>query len=404
MEQDDHRSIGKRLQLFHFQEEAPGMVFWHPRGMAVLRALEEVNRRYVKGQGYLEVKSPQLIREPIWHKSGHWQHFREHMFVLEEDEGRLSALKPVSCPGHLSIARRMSLSYRDLPLRLSELGVCHRNEQSGALAGLFRLRQFVQDDGHVLCEPHRAVEEIAAFCASIPDFYRAFGFDRLSVALAGRPPEKLGAEPIWDEAERLLSQGAREGGLDFELVPGGGAFYGPKIELSLVDRQGRSWQCGTIQIDYFMPERFGVEYVDASGARRHPVMLHRALCGSLERFLGIVLEHHKGRLPAWLAPEKVAVLPVGRAQEEAARSLVRALEDRGIAASLDPSEESLGRRVAVAHANEVPFVAVIGPREIERGEVDVRGREGRSVIGRERLFDWLADAVRAPFSNPARMW
>ncbi|MFO0548542.1 MAG: threonine--tRNA ligase [Polyangiaceae bacterium] len=397
MDHDDHRSIGKRLELFHFQEEAPGMVFWHPRGFSLLRELEEANRRYVRRHGYIEVKSPQLLRQPIWERSGHWQHFRENMFVLGEEDGLASALKPVSCPGHLAIARRMSLSYRDLPLRLSELGVCHRNEQSGALAGLFRLRQFVQDDGHILSAPEAAVEEIARFCASIPEFYRAFGFERVHVALASRPPDRLGGDESWDSAERALAEGARLAGLDFEVSPGGGAFYGPKLELALVDRAGRSWQCGTIQLDAFLPERFGVEYADASGARRHPVMLHRALCGSLERFLGIVLEHHRGRLPAWLSPDKVVVLPLRASEEEAARVLCRELSAHGLAAAVDASDENVGKRVAIAHAREIPYIIVIGPRELERGEVDVRGRAGREVVARDRIVSWLLEAARPPF-------
>ncbi len=397
MNPDDHRAIGKRLELFHFQEEAPGMVFWHPKGLAMVRELEEANRRFVRRNGYREVRSPQLIRQPIWERSGHWQHFRENMFVLEDEEGLASALKPVSCPGHLSIARRMSLSYRDLPLRLSELGVCHRNEQSGALAGLFRLRQFIQDDGHILCAPEDVIAEVAAFCVSIREFYRAFGFERLDVALAERPSPRMEGEASWDRAEHALAEGARAAGLSFVRSPGGGAFYGSKLEIAMVDRSGRVWQCGTIQVDHFLPARFGVDYADACGHRKHPVMLHRALCGSLERFLGIVLEHHRGRVPAWLSPEKVRVLPIGRSEEDAARALVRELVSSGISAELSASDEGLGKRIALAHAAEVPFVVAMGPRDLARGEVDLKSRDGRVVLARDALVAHLSRAIRQPW-------
>lgn len=394
MNDDDHRAIGKRLDLFHFQEEAPGMVFWHPRGLAIYRELEEASRRHVRREGYKEVRSPQVLRQPIWERSGHWKHFHENMFVLEEDEGRVAALKPVSCPGHLEIARRMALSYRDLPVRLAELGVCHRNEQSGALAGLFRLRQFVQDDGHVLCAEDQVVGEVARFCASIGPFYRAFGFDRVHVSLAGRPASRFGDEAVWDRAEAALAEGAGRGGLEFEIVPGGGAFYGPKIEIGLVDRSGRSWQCGTIQLDFFLPERFDVEYIDADGGRKRPAMLHRALYGSLERFLAIVLEEHEGRLPPWLSPEQVRILPLHPA--EAALELARELGDRGVRVEVDASNESVSKRVALAHAWEVPFVIAIGPRELVGGFVDLRSREARSSVPRDAIVDRLAAAVRPP--------
>jgi threonyl-tRNA synthetase len=396
MDDHDHRSIGNRLDLFHFQEDAPGMVFWHLRGLAIVRELEEASRRHVRREGYQEVRSPQVLRQAIWERSGHWEHFREHMFVLEDDDGPAAALKPVSCPAHLEIARRRSLSYRDLPLRLSELGVCHRDEQSGALAGLFRLRQFVQDDGHVFCSEDRVVDEVARFCRSIGPFYRAFGFEHVAIALAGRPASRFGDEERWDRAERALREGAEAAGLRPELVPGGGAFYGPKLELSLVDRVGRAWQCGTIQLDFFLPERFDLAYVDAGGSRRRPAMLHRALFGSLERFLAIVLEHHEGRLPPWLSPEQVRVLPLRPEHAGAAGQLAEGLRDQGIRADVDPRDGGLSRRVALAHADEVPFVLVLGQRELEGDFVDVRSREGRREIPRGELPARLAEALRPP--------
>ncbi len=396
MQPDDHRNLGNQLDLFHFQEDAPGMVFWHPRGLAIYRELEEAARRHVRREGYREVRGPQVLRRAIWDKSGHWDHFRENMFVLEDEPARLAALKPVSCPGHLEIVARMAPSFRDLPLRLAELGVCHRNEQSGALSGLFRLRQFVQDDGHVFCSEAQVAAEVARFCASIRPFYGAFGFEDLHVALAGRPESRLGDDASWDRAEAQLAQGAKAGGLDPELVPGGGAFYGPKLEIGLRDRSGRSWQCGTIQLDFFLPERFGVEYVDSDGSRKRPAMLHRALYGSLERFLAIVIEHHRGRLPAWLSPEQVRILPLHDSEQEAARILAHELEERRIRVEIDPSGESIKKRVALAHAWEVPFVVVIGPKEVEGGFVDLRDRDGRSAVARGEIVARLEEAVRPP--------
>lgn len=372
------------------------MVFWHPRGLVIYRALEEAARRQARRDGYREVRGPQVLRRAIWERSGHWDHFRDNMFVLEDEPARLAALKPVSCPGHLEIALRLAPSFRDLPLRLAELGVCHRNERSGALAGLFRLRQFVQDDGHVFCSEEQVVPEIARFCASIRPFYAAFGFHDLHVALAGRPEGRLGDDAIWDRAEAQLAQGAHEAGLDFELAPGGGAFYGPKLEIGLRDRSGRDWQCGTIQLDFFLPERFEVDYVDSDGSRKRPAMLHRALYGSLERFLAVVLEHHRGRLPPWLSPEQVRILPLHEAQRDVAIRLARELRERDIRAEIDSSNESVAKRVALAHAWEVPFVVVVGPKEVEGGFVDLRGRDRRSAVPRDELAPHLESAVRPP--------
>ncbi|MFO0614614.1 MAG: threonine--tRNA ligase [Polyangiaceae bacterium] len=399
MEKDDHRQIGRRLDLFHFQEEAPGMAFWHPRGLALYRALEDACRRHVRREGYREVRSPQLCRKALWERSGHWDHFRENMFCFAEDDDRWSALKPVNCPGHLELARQMQLSWRDLPLRLAEFGLVHRNEQSGNLSGLFRLRQFVQDDGHILCRPDQAVDEIAKFCRSLPAFYAAFGFDRLDVALSGRPESRVGSDEVWDLAEKQLRSGAERAGFEPRFVPGGGAFYGPKIEVSLLDALGRSWQCGTIQLDFFLPQRFGVEYVAPSGEHRQPVMLHRALAGSLERFLGVVLEHHGGRLPAWLSPEQVRVVPIGR-PESAARALGAQVADdlaqRGLRVEVDDGDESLAKRIAMGHLAEVPILVVLGDREVAAEAADVRSRGGREVVPLERLSAHIAALARPP--------
>ena len=392
MDARDHRRIGQALDLFHWQEEAPGMVFWHPRGWRMVRCLEAAVRRHMERAGFGEVRSPQLLRQAVWEASGHWHAFADNMFKLEED--RAAALKPVSCPAHLMMARRMSLSYRDLPLRLGELGLVHRNERSGSLHGLFRLRQFVQDDGHILCaDDAQVVSEVAAFCDSLAGFYAAFGFDDVSVAFASRPAQKIGDDALWDRAEALLAEAAERAAIAPAQHPGEGAFYGPKLEFILHDRLGRAWQCGTIQLDLVLAERFDVSFVDESGAARRPLVLHRAVLGSLERFLGIVLEHHAGGVPAWLAPEQVRVLPVGPAHEDAARDLVRRLRDDGLRADRDVRNESMSRRVLDAHQAAVPFVAVIGDREVAGGAVSLRGH---APMPRDEALALLKDRCRPP--------
>ena len=374
LDQDDHRNIGKIQRLFHFQEEAPGMVFWHPRGFALYRALEAAVRRQLSRDGYEEVRTPQVLRQSIWEASGHWQSFSTGMFKLAGDDVP-SAIKPVSCPGHLEMARRMALSYRDLPLRLAELGLVHRDEPSGVLHGLFRLRQFTQDDGHVLCEEAHVAGEVARFCASLRAFYGALGFDELRVGFSTRPAERAGDDALWDRAEALLASAAEQAGLAPVLQPGEGAFYGPKLELSLGDRTGRSWQCGTIQLDLVLPERFDVNYVDASGERRRPVMLHRAMLGSLERFIGVLLEHYHGQLPAWLAPEQVVVAPVGAAHRAYAAELAERLRTASLRARLDAGDATLSWRIRDAHALGVPLLCVVGDREVEARSVAVRERD-----------------------------
>lgn len=393
---DDHRKIGKRLGLFHFQDEAPGMVFWHPRGWALYREIEAVVRRCMNADGYQEVRSPQLLRRAIWQASGHWQHFRDGMFVLD-DADCPAALKPVSCPGHVQIAERMALSHRDLPLRLGELGLVHRAEQSGALHGLLRLRQFCQDDGHVFCRPDQVEEELERFLRSLLALQRAFGIDAPRVALSSRPELRAGSDEVWDRAEALLGAAAKKVGLECELQPGQGAFYGPKLELLLDDRGGRAWQCGTLQLDFFSAERFGLAYVDASGARRHPVMLHRALLGSLERFIGLLLERHGARLPEWLAPEQTVLLPVAPEHVAWAEHAVGELAAHGIRAALDARPERLARRVRDAHDRGVPLVAVVGAREVSGSALALREPDGKSWnAALPAARDLLRDRFRPP--------
>lgn len=379
-QQQDHRQIGQRLDLFHFQEEAPGMVFWHRRGHALVRVLEEALRRCVARDGFEEVRTPQLVRRPIWASSGHWEHFREHMYVFGGEEGREDALKPVNCPCHVQIVERMSPSYRDLPIRIAEFGVVHRAEDSGALSGLFRLRQFTQDDGHIFCAPEHVEQEIVAFCRSLKALYDAFGFGEVSVAMSTRPPQRAGDDALWDRAEAALEAASRQAGLDPVLQPGQGAFYGPKLEFALRDRMGRTWQCGTVQLDFVMPGRFGLSYVDASGGRTEPVMVHRAILGSLERFIAILLEHYDGSLPPWLAPEQVAVLPIADAQADYAREVVERLRAAGLRVARMSGGMTLSRAILEAHGSGVPLVGVVGRREVEGRAVALRDRGGKQVV------------------------
>jgi threonyl-tRNA synthetase len=371
LESSDHRVLGQQLDLFHLQEEAPGMVFWHPRGYALYRALEAVVRTWTARDGFEEVRTPELLRSAIWDRSGHWENFRVHMFAFSDD-GKSAAMKPVNCPGHAQIVKKRSLSHRDLPLRLAEFGIVHRDEPSGVLHGLLRLRQFTQDDGHVFLAESDVEQEVVQFCNSLYDFYRALGFTNIAVNFATRPAQRAGSDEVWDRAERALENAARRAGLSCRHKPGEGAFYGPKLEFELQDRHGRSWQCGTIQLDFVLPERFDLRYDDSSGKRLRPAMLHRAMLGSLERFLGILLEQHGGRVPAWLAPEQVRVLPVHREQRSYAEELVLRLRERDLRATVDAGEETLGRRIAKAHELCVPLLWVVGAREVSDGTVAER--------------------------------
>lgn len=376
----DHRRLGHGMDLFHFEEEAPGMVFWHPRGFTVYRLLEAEVRRQIERDEFAEVRSPQLLRRSIWERSGHWASYGEGMFrIAGEDEDGL-ALKPVNCPGHVRLFERRMPSYRDLPLRLAEFGVVHRDEPSGALAGLFRLRQFTQDDGHIFCREDQVEAEVARFAGGLFAFYRRLGFDRVEVGLSTRPAVRAGSDALWDRAEAWLASAASGAGISPQLQPGEGAFYGPKLEFVLKDRLGRGWQCGTIQLDLVLPERFDLGYVGEDGARHRPVMLHRALLGSLERFLGVLLEHCGGALPAWLAPEQVVVAPVTEAQAGAARAVHDTFVAAGLRSRLDARGATLGKRLREAHLAGVPFVAVVGAREAEARAVSLSPRGAAPTV------------------------
>ena len=394
LQPNDHRELARRLDLFHFRDEAPGMAFWRPNGLILHKALEDAARQLALAQGYREVRTPQLLRSDVWRSSGHWDHFRDNMF--QAPDGSLqAALKPVSGPGHLLLLNGRTLSYRELPLRLCEFGLCHRNEPSGTLHGLLRLRQFTQDDGHIFCEPEQAVAEISRFCAAVPDFYRAFGFESVRFALSTRPADRAGDDADWDVAEATLEQALRELDIAFNVQPGEGAFYGPKIEFSLDDRSGRAWQCGTIQFDLNMPCSFDVRYLDRNGALRRPVMLHRALFGSLERFMGILLEHHGATLPPWLAPQQLAVMPVGADQVAAAQELNRDLGEQGLRSCV-LGDETLSRRIALANQRGIPFVLVLGDRELDGGTVSLRSPDGKRSTPRSLVVDKLKQACAAP--------
>ena len=371
------------------------MVFWHPRGYTMLSALRAALARVAADDGFEEVLTPQILRQRVWDTSGHSAHYRETMFAIDDSEQPAFA-KPVSCPGHLEIFRRRAASYRDLPLRYAEFGLVHRNEPSGTLHGLFRLRQFTQDDGHVFCLRLQLVSEVARFCRSLQRCYRALGFERVEVAFATRPESRAGSDADWDEAESRLFAAASEAGLSPRHAPFAGAFYGPKLEFSLQDSAGRSWQCGTIQLDLVLPERFQVSYVEPDGGKARPAMLHRAVLGSLERFLGVLLEQHKGRVPAWLAPEQVVVLSVSEEHAEAARDAERELRASGVRAEVDARGESLSRRVLDAHERATPFVIVLGARERRAGLLTLRSGNQQRVLARAEAIAELVRALAPP--------
>lgn len=394
MERDDHRVLANIQELWHQHEDAPGMVYWQPRGLALYEQLVNVAKRRLHLEGYQEVRSPQLMRRPVWEKSGHWEHFKGGMFYVN-DEHLEAALKPVSCPAHAQLFQRSNPSYRELPMRLAEFGLVHRDEPSGSLQGLLRLRQFTQDDGHIFCREEHIVDEISKFCEGVIQVYKAFGFDEVVVALSTRPVARYGDDARWDRAEAYLYQGARQAKLDPIEQPGEGAFYGPKLEFKLVDWRGRQWQMGTIQLDFVMPERFELSFNNERSQPERPVMLHRAIYGSVERFMGIVLEHHQGSLPAWLAPEQIVIVPVHEDQRPYAQEILSELNALGLRAKLDVQRESLGKRLAHYHRLGIPYQLVIGRREAQQRRVNIRHKGQREVALYEGLA-LLKSACAAP--------
>ncbi len=377
-EKRDHRKIGKALDLFHQQEEGPGMVFWHPRGWAIWQQVEQYMCGVYRKSGYQEVRCPQVLDVSLWKKSGHWDNYAENMFFTESEK-HTYALKPMNCPGHVQIFNAGLHSYRDLPIRYGEFGGCHRNEPSGALHGIMRVRAFTQDDGHVFCTPEQIEPEVTAFHQQAMQVYGDFGFDNIALKIALRPDKRIGSDEVWDKAEEALRAALRAAGVAWEELPGEGAFYGPKIEYHMKDSIGRAWQVGTMQVDFMMPERLGAEYVDEHSQRRHPVMLHRAIVGSMERFIGILIEHHAGLLPPWLAPVQAVVFSITDAQADYVREVTQALVDKGFRVEADLRNEKVGYKIREHTLQKVPYLLVVGDREKESGAVSVRTRSGEDL-------------------------
>jgi len=377
-EKRDHRKLGRELDLFHIDEHSPGTVFWHPKGWTVWQEVEQYMRRVYRDNGYQEVKGPQILDQGLWEKTGHWDKYRENMFVTESEK-RDFALKPMNCPGHIIIFNQGIKSYRDLPLRFGEFGQCHRNEPSGSLHGIMRVRAFTQDDGHIFCTEAQIQAEVIAFTTLLQKVYRDFGFTDILYRLSTRPEKRIGSDESWDRAEAALAEGLRASGCDFEYLPGEGAFYGPKIEYTLKDAIGREWQCGTIKVDPNMPERLDAEYVGEDGARHRPIMLHRAIVGSLERFIGILVEQHAGALPTWLAPVQVAVLNITDAQADFAQEVVKMLKNQGLRVSLDLRNEKITYKIREHSMQKLPYILVVGDKEKAAGAVAVRARGNQDL-------------------------
>ena len=395
-EKRDHRRLGRQYDLFHLQDEAPGMVFWHPKGWAIWQQVEQYMRRVYQDNGYLEVKCPQIVDRTLWEKTGHWQNYRENMFTTESEK-RDYAIKPMNCPGHIQVFNTGLRSYRDLPLRYGEFGSCHRNEPSGALHGIMRVRGFTQDDGHIFCTEDQIQSEVTAFNALVRKVYADFGFHDIVVKLALRPEKRIGEDAVWDKAETALREGLRASGLTWEELPGEGAFYGPKIEFHIKDAIGRSWQCGTIQVDFSMPKRLDAEYVGEDNARHTPVMLHRAILGSLERFIGILLENYAGALPLWLAPVQAVVLNISEKQAQYAEHVAKTLRAAGIRAECDLRNEKITYKIREHSLNKLPYQLVVGDKEMAAESVAVRTRGGQDLgqMSIEMLIGRLQQEVAA---------
>ncbi len=379
MEENDHRLIASRMDLFHHQEEGPGMAFWHPRGFAVYRVIEDYIRRKMKKAGFREIRTPQLLARSLWERSGHWDKFGDNIFAFGDGD-QVFALKPMSCPAHVQIFNKGVRSFRDLPIRLCEFGACHRNEPSGALHGLLRTRAFVQDDAHIFCSEDHVEAEVANFCALLGAVYADFGFSDVRVAFSTRPDVRAGADATWDQAEAALSAAARSAGVDYQHDPGEGAFYGPKLDFFLRDNKGREWQCGTIQLDFVLPDRLDAHYTDTAGETVRPAMIHHAILGSVERFVGILLEHHDGNLPLWLAPDQIVVAAISDRQAAYALDVADKLEREGFRVATDNRSERLSKKIVDARNGGIPVVMVVGDREAGDGTVSMRRRDGTQQV------------------------
>ncbi|AJP57915.1 threonine--tRNA ligase [Pandoraea vervacti] len=390
-EKRDHRKLGRALDFFHMQEEAPGLIFWHPKGWTLWQQVEQYMRRVYRNNGYQEVKGPQILDRSLWEKSGHWENYKDNMFTTES-ENRAYALKPMNCPGHVLIFNSSLHSYRDLPLRYGEFGQCHRNEPSGGLHGLMRVRGFTQDDGHIFCTEDQILDECVNYTALLHSVYKDFGFTDMIYKVATRPEHRVGSDENWDKAEFALMESLRRSGCEFVIAEGDGAFYGPKIEYTLKDALGRQWQCGTMQVDFSMPERLDAEYVAEDNSRKRPVMLHRAILGSLERFIGILIEHHAGALPVWLAPEQVIVMNVSEKTADYAQEVTKKLKEQGLRARGDLRNEKISYKIREHSLQKVPYLLVVGDKEQEANTVAVRARGGvdLGVMPVDALIERLA--------------
>ena len=386
-EKRDHRKLGRELDLFHIDEFAPGLVFWHPKGWALWQQVEQYMRQVYKDCGYLEVKGPQILDKSLWEKTGHWENYRDNMFTTESEK-REYALKPMNCPGHVLIFKSQMRSYRELPIRYGEFGQCHRNEPSGSMHGIMRVRGFTQDDGHIFCTEDHILEECVAYTAQLQAVYKDFGFGEIIYKVATRPEHRVGSDELWDKAEHAVMESLRRSGVEFIVSPGDGAFYGPKIEYTLKDALGRQWQCGTMQVDFNTAERLGGEYVTETSGRAHPVMLHRAIIGSFERFIGMLIEHHAGALPAWLAPVQVSVLNITDGQSDYARQVVKTLQKQGLRVVSDLRNEKITYKIREHSLQKVPYILVLGDKEKANGAVAVRAR-GNQDLGAMPLADFF---------------
>ena len=394
-EKRDHRKLGKQLDLFHMQDEAPGMVFWHPKGWSIWLEVEHYMRKMFLDFGYQEVKTPTVMDKSLWEKSGHWQNYRDNMFTTSS-ENRDYAVKPMNCPGHIQIFNNALHSYRELPLRLAEFGSCHRNEPSGSLHGLMRVRGFTQDDAHIFCTEEQIKDEVAKFIIMLYKAYQDFGFKDVLVKLSTRPEKRVGSDETWDKAETALKAALLENKLEFDLQPGEGAFYGPKIEFTLKDSLSRLWQCGTIQLDFNLPERLGAEYVTEDNSRKHPVMLHRAIVGSMERFIGILIEHYSGAMPLWLAPTQAVILNIADAHVDYASKVMDELKKNHIRCDSDLRNEKITYKIREHSLQKIPYLLIVGEKEMEAGQVAVRTRKGEDLgsMSIKLLIDRLNQEVQ----------
>ena len=397
-EKRDHRKIGKQLNLFHLQEEATGSVFWHEKGWAIYLEIESYMRRKLQRSKYSEVKTPQVIDRSLWEKSGHWDKFKEHMFMAKGDDDKVLALKPMNCPGHVQIYKQGLKSYKDLPIRMAEFGSCHRNEPSGALHGIMRVRQFTQDDAHIFCMDSQITSECVRFCELLQEIYKDFGFSDLRVKFSDRPEKRAGDDQTWDKAEEALLVAIKAAEIDYTLNPGEGAFYGPKLEFVLTDAIGRDWQCGTLQVDFVLPNRLGANYIDEDGKKKHPVILHRAILGSLERWIGILIEQYSGRMPLWLAPVQVVVCSIVDLTNDYILSIEKDLDKAGIRNRIDLRNEKIGYKIREHSNNGIPIIVVVGKKEEENSSVAVRylGSNNQENLGLVEFIEGLVTKCLPP--------